>query len=95
LSGNILKDDTRAVDFIRPLRDEKSKTHCVRDIQLRVVILYEAVAAAQNGDPCLATIYSYSSTNNAPTNTKEKASVWSSAWDFDVLVNGESGYIDV
>jgi hypothetical protein len=83
------REDARAANHIGPLKNEKMKTYAVRDSSQRVEILYEAVAHAAGGDPCLATIYYYETSNNVPTATKEKEAEWDATWDFDVPVNGE------
>lgn len=88
------REDNRASEFIDSLQKEKMKTHCKRDGSQRVIILYEAPVHVQDGDPCLATIYEYSGANSVPENSQEKSAIWSVAWDFDVLVNGEIGYVD-
>ncbi len=88
------RTDNRASEFIDALQREKMKTHCKRDGSQRVIILYEAPVHVQNGESCLATIYQYSGANNVPENSQEKSAAWSDVWDFDVLVNGEIGYVD-
>lgn len=85
----ISKEDPTAANHIGPLKNEKMKTFCVRDGSERVTILYEAVAHAQHGDPCLATIYQYTAGNNVPSATREKDAKWDETWDFNVAVNGE------
>lgn len=88
--AEILKEDPKAAWHINQLKNEKMKTHSVLDGSQRVLIIYEALAGAQNGDPCLATIYNYTAEHTTPTGTREKESKWDSSWDFDIAVNGEA-----
>lgn len=91
------KNDSRAAEFIGVLQREKMKTHCKRDGSERVILLYEAPAHIQDGEPCLVTVYEYTGANTVPTNTLEKEAVWSSSWESGtetVLVNGDTGYVD-
>ena len=90
-------EDKRAMDFIKPLKDERMKTHCKRDSSQRVILLYEAPFHIQDGDDCLVTVYEYSGSNTVPDNTHERHAPWSSAWEAGlnaVLVNGDIGYVD-
>jgi hypothetical protein len=91
------KEDPRAAEFIGVLQREKMKTHCKRDGSERVILLYEAPAHIQDGEPCLVTVYEYAGANTVPTNTLEKEAVWDSDWEenmLSVLVNGDVGYTD-
>ena len=87
--STILREDPKAAWHINQLKNEKMKTHSVVDGSQRVLIIYEALAGAQNGDPCLATIYKYTTENSTPTASREKEAKWNSDWDFDIPVNGE------
>lgn len=91
------KFDNRSEEFLGSLRHEHMKTHVVRDVFQRVVILYEANRHVQHGEDCLATIYEYTATNYVPTNTLEKPAKWNSAWESNTeatLVYGDVGYVE-
>jgi hypothetical protein len=91
------KFDNRSEEFLGSLKNEHMKTHVVRDIFMRVVVLYEANRHVQHDEPCLATIYEYTSTNNVPTNTLERPAKWNSSWEANteaMLVYGDVGYVE-
>lgn len=91
------REDNRSAEFVNVLKNEHMKTHVVRDLQQRVILLYEASAHVQNDEDCLVTIYEYTTANNVPTNTLEKVSKWNGDWDtntFSTLVYGDLGYVE-
>lgn len=72
------------------------KTYAKKDASGRVVVLYEAPLTIEDGDECLATVYSYSGASATPVGTKEKTAIWDGDWDTDtdaILVNGDVGYV--
>lgn len=89
------RDPSRDLQFINALKNERMKTYVKRDGSERVIVLYEAVIGAEDGDQCLATVYTYSGSNTVPQGSKEKDAIWDSDWDTDldaILVNGDVGY---
>jgi hypothetical protein len=91
------RDDNRSSEFIGVLKNEHMKTHAVRDVSQRVILLYEAPRHVGHNEPCLVTVYEYFSSNNVPENTLEKTALWNIAWNTNteaVLVNGDVGYVE-
>ena len=89
------RDNSRDLQHINALKNERMKTYAKKDAQGRVVVLYEAPLTIGDGDECLATVYSYTGDSTAPVGTKEKNATWDSDWDTDtdaILVNGDDGY---
>lgn len=89
------RDPERDYQFVDALKHERMKTFVKRDVSGRVVVLYEAVVGAVDGDRILATVYTYTGASAQPTGTKEVDAIWDGTWDIDldaILVNGDLGY---
>lgn len=90
-----IRDSARDLLFVNALKNERMKTYVKKDGSGRVVVLYEAVIGAQDGDRCTATVYVYSGASSQPISSKEKDALWDGNWDTDldaILVNGDVGY---
>ena len=91
------REDLRAAEHFDALKNEKMKTHAVRDVSQRVIKLYEAPVHVQDGENCLVTIYEYSGSNTVPDNSLERAAKWNDDWEatiWDIEVNGINGYTE-
>lgn len=64
------------------------KTYIIHDVLGRISAVYEAKEAAEVGEPCILTVYSYRSVTTSNVRTqKEYNSVWdpdNQDWDADI-----------
>lgn len=60
---------------------EGVKTHSAYDGSSRLTEFYVAPVAAQAGDPCLCTRYSYVGASNLVENSKDEKATWDASWD--------------
>ena len=60
---------------------ELVKQHIAYDGSDRMEYVYEARAAAGNGDKCLGTQYAYDGSSTRVTGVREFEATWDSSWD--------------
>lgn len=87
-------DDVRSrTELITSLQNEQTKQHIVFDAEGRAKFLFEAVATAADGSPCLCTEYVYLATPGTTVRSRqERVYKWKAAWDGGFLFNPASNY---
>jgi hypothetical protein len=67
--------------FVKSGNEEYLKQYLVYDGSNRITQIYEAMANALNGDPCLLTEYGYVGISSRVEKMRESESTWDSSWE--------------
>ena len=73
--------------ILSSLVGQNTKTHIEFDGNGRPEFVYQAVASAKDGEPCMVTQYVYTNIIGSTIKaTKEANSVWQDTWDVDFSI---------